>query len=89
MKQIGANFYVEDRFSLSPGYHGCNPAFVTTAEGVVMLDTPMLPTDAVEWRKEIAKRGEVRYIINTHHHLDHITGNFFFPGTGSSFCCQY
>ena len=81
MKQITANVYVEDRFSLPPGYHGCNPGFVTTSEGIVMLDTPMLPTDAVEWRDEIAKRGEVRYIINTHHHLDHITGNAFFPGT--------
>ena len=81
MKQISANVYVEDRFSLPPGYHGCNPGFVTTSEGIVMLDTPMLPTDAVEWRDEIAKRGEVRYIINTHHHVDHITGNAFFPGT--------
>jgi len=81
MKQITANCYVEDRFSLPPRYRGCNPGFVTTSEGIVMLDTPMLPTDAVEWRDEIAKRGEVRYIINTHHHVDHITGNAFFPGT--------
>ena len=81
MKQITANVYVEDRFSVPPKYRGCNPAFVTTSEGIVMLDTPMLPTDAVEWRDEIAKRGEVRYIINTHHHVDHITGNAFFPGT--------
>jgi cyclase len=58
----------------------CNSSFVTTSEGIVLIDTPYLPTDAVKWREEIAKRGEVRYIINTEHHNDHTTGNFFFPG---------
>jgi len=46
-----------------------------------MIDTPQLPTDAVKWRDDITQRGEVRYIINTHHHVDHTTGNYFFPGT--------
>ncbi len=81
MRQITANVYAEDRFSLPPGYHGSNPGFVTTSEGIVMIDTPMWPTDAVKWRDDIAQRGEVRFIINTHHHIDHTTGNYFFPGT--------
>jgi len=80
MKQITANVYTEDEFSVPPGYRGSNPSFVTTSEGIVMIDTPMLPTDAVKWRDDIAKRGEVRFIINTHHHIDHTTGNYFFPG---------
>jgi len=81
LKQITASVYAEDQFSVPPRNRGANPGFVTTTEGIVMIDTPMLPTDAVKWRDEIAKRGEVRYIINTHHHLDHIAGNSFFPGT--------
>jgi len=81
MKKIAVNIYVEDQFSAPPEERGCNPGFVTTSEGIVMIDTPMLPTDAVKWRNDIAKRGEVRYIINTHHHPDHIAGNYFFPGT--------
>jgi glyoxylase-like metal-dependent hydrolase (beta-lactamase superfamily II) len=44
-----------------------------------MFDSPMVPRTAVQWRGEIAKKGEVRYTINTHHHVDHTTGNFFFP----------
>ncbi len=81
MKQITANVYVEDQFSVPPLCRGGNWGFLVTPEGIVMIDTPMVPRTAVKWRDDIAKRGEVHYIINTHHHVDHITGNFFFPGT--------
>ena len=60
---------------------GCNCSFVVTSEGVVMIDTPSLPTFADWWRKEIARRGDLRYIINTGYHMDHISGNGFVPGT--------
>ena len=46
-----------------------------------MIDTPMMPTDALKWGADAARHGEIRYIINTHHHIDHTAGNFFFPGT--------
>lgn len=81
MKRIAPSVYVEDRFSVPPDDRGCNPSFVITPEGIVMIDTPMWPSDAVRWRDDLAKKGEVLYIINTHHHPDHITGNYFFPGT--------
>mgnify|MGYP000722280337 CR=1 FL=1 len=74
MQQISANVYVET------GIQGCNPGFVTTSEGVVMIDTPHKPTDAVRWREEMAARGEVRYIILTEHHADHVTTSYLFPG---------
>ena len=60
---------------------GCNPGFVVTTAGVVMIDTPQVPTDAVRWRDEITKYGPVRYLINTEPHGDHFTGNCFFEGT--------
>lgn len=78
MKRVTENLYVEDRFSAQPENRGCNPGFVTTSEGIVLLDTPMIPRDAAEWRDKVAKLGEVRYIINTHHHADHMAGNYFF-----------
>lgn len=46
-----------------------------------MIDTPMLPADAVKWRDEIAKFGPVRYLINSEPHPDHFSGNHFFGGT--------
>ena len=74
MDRVTENIYVQTDF------RGCNPTFVTTKEGVVMIDTPMRPTDAMNWRGEISKWGEVRYLISTDPHIDHFLGNTFFPG---------
>jgi len=77
-QQITPNIYAEDRFNLD---RGCTTSTVTTSEGVVMIDSPQFPTEAVKWRDAIGKLGKVRYIINTDYHPDHIMGNYFFPGT--------
>lgn len=75
MQKIGKNAYAETRF------RGCNVGFVVTSEGVVTIDTPMMPADAVKWRDEVGKHGKVLYLINTEPHGDHFTGNYFFEGT--------
>jgi cyclase len=78
MRKITDNVYVEDRYSVQPANRGCNPGFVTTAEGIVLIDTPMIPREAQQWRDAVSKIGEVRYIINTHFHADHTAGDYFF-----------
>jgi len=74
MQQIGSDIFVETKRK------GSNNGFITTAEGVVMVDTPHRPSDSLKWREEVSIRGEVNYIINTEHHIDHFTGNYYFPG---------
>jgi cyclase len=64
-------------------WRGCNPSYVTTSDGVVVVDTPQLPTKAVAMRKEAESHGPIRYVINTEHHVDHIFGNYFFKGAGT------
>lgn len=64
------------------GLRGCNPSYVTTADGVVVIDTPQLPTKAVAMRAEAESHGPIRYVVNTEHHVDHIFGNYFFKGAG-------
>jgi len=59
---------------------GCNPGYVVTSDGVVIIDTPQLPTKAVAMREEALKKGPIRFLINTEHHMDHIFGNYFFAG---------
>ncbi len=85
MREVAKNIFSEDRFGLPTGlpggYRGCNPSYVTTSEGIVVIDTPQLPTDSVNLRDELAAKGQVRYIINSHYHVDHVAGNSFLPGT--------
>jgi cyclase len=75
MQKVTDNVYAETQFA------GCNPGFVVTSEGVVMIDTPQMPVDAINWRDEIARHGTVRYIMITEPHGDHFTGAHFFEGT--------
>lgn len=73
MRRIGKNSYTEVYF------WGCNPSFVVTSEGTVMIDTPQQPIDAMRWRETIMEHGAPVFLINTEPHGDHISGNAFFP----------
>jgi cyclase len=75
MEKISKNVYAETKFE------GSNNSFVVTRDGVVMIDTPQVPTNAVKWREIMERFGEIRYIINNEPHGDHVTGNYFFKGT--------
>jgi len=76
VQQVTANVYTDTT------QRGCNPSFVVTSDGTVVIDTPQLPTRAVELRREAESRGPIRYVINTEHHVDHIFGNYYFRGAG-------
>lgn len=72
MEQLTSSVFAETQI------RGCNHGFVVTSEGVVMIDSPQKPSDALKLKEEIAKHGELRYIINTEPHGDHWTGNAYF-----------
>jgi cyclase len=74
MQQVTGNVFSNTRI------RGCNPSYVVTSDGVVVVDTPQLPTRAVAMRDEAASHGPIRYVINTEHHVDHIFGNYYFKG---------
>jgi cyclase len=73
---------VTDNVFTSTKIRGCNPSYVVTSAGVVVVDTPQLPSKAVQMRQEAEARGPIRYVINTEHHVDHIFGNYYFKGAG-------
>ncbi len=74
MEQVTPNVRTTTRL------RGCNPSYVVTSDGVVVIDTPQLPTKAVAMRAEAESQGAIRYLINTEHHVDHIFGNYWFKG---------
>jgi cyclase len=76
MENVTSNIFTETKV------RGCNPSYVTTSDGVVIIDTPQLPTRAVQMRKDAEAHGKIRYVINTEHHVDHIFGNYYFKGAG-------
>jgi len=75
MRRIGRNSFTEIYFA------GCNPSFVETSDGYVMIDSPQQPIDAVRWREMLEEKAPIRYLINTEPHGDHIAGNAYFTKT--------
>jgi glyoxylase-like metal-dependent hydrolase (beta-lactamase superfamily II) len=74
MRRVSENAYAEIYF------WGCNPGFVVTSDGILMIDTPQQPIDAERWRETMMERGKPVYLVNTEPHSDHIRGNAYFPG---------
>ena len=72
MQQLTSSVYAET------GIRGCNHGFVVTSDGVVMIDSPQKPSDAVKLKAAIERHGPLRWIINTEPHGDHWTGNAYF-----------
>jgi cyclase len=72
LKEVKKGIFVETKT------RGCNPAYVLTSDGVVVIDTPQLPTHAVKMYNEARANGPIRYLINTELHVDHIFGNYYF-----------
>lgn len=74
MRQIAKNVFYESSF------RGANVGLIVTKDGVVSVDTPMLPMLAVDWRRRSETFGPMRYVVNTDHLQEHMMGNYFLPG---------
>lgn len=59
---------------------GANLGLILTDEGPVLVDTPLVPAEARQWREQIAALSNkpIRFVINTDHHKAHCLGNQHF-----------
>src|SRR5215472_5871478 len=62
------------------GKAGSNAGFVVGSTGVVVIDTFLTPASARDLLAEIRKVTNlpIRFVVNTHYHLDHTGGNSVF-----------
>ncbi|HTS46977.1 MAG TPA: MBL fold metallo-hydrolase, partial [Bryobacteraceae bacterium] len=68
------------------GLAGGNAGFVIGGDGVVVIDTFQDPRPAKALLAEIRKLTPlpVRFVVNTHYHLDHVNGNDVFAAAGAT-----
>jgi len=53
-----------------------NASWINTTEGVVLVDTLLFPGIASKMKEKITETGgSVKFIIYTHHHMDHVGGS--------------
>jgi glyoxylase-like metal-dependent hydrolase (beta-lactamase superfamily II) len=87
LKSLGQGVYAAiDR----QGKAGANAGFVIGGEAVAVIDSFYREDAARALLDEIRKLTPlpVRYVINTHHHIDHVSGNRLFAEAGATLVAQ-
>jgi cyclase len=69
---------------------GSNAGFIVGSNGVVVVDTFQDVAPAKELLTEIRKATDlpIRFVVNTHYHLDHTGGNAVFAQAGATIVAQ-
>jgi len=88
VKKIGDGVYAA--ISGDGSKAGSNAGFIVGGNGVAVVDTFVSAAAAKELLAEIRKVTSlpVRYVINTHYHLDHTGGNAVFAEAGATIIAQ-
>mgnify|MGYP000023444683 FL=1 len=62
------------------GWDICNSGFIVGDDGVLVIDAMMVASQVRMYMEEIRKVTDkpIRYVVNTHHHVDHSFGNQFY-----------
>ena len=88
LKQVAGGVYA----GINPdgGKAGSNAGFVIGRDSVLVVDSFIAPEPAQQLLAEIRKITPlpVRYVVNTHYHLDHTGGNAVFAAAGATIIAQ-
>ncbi len=65
-----------DRLFAETAYDWANVGAAVTERGVVLLDSPVRPTDSLDWQGKVRGLSPlgIRYLIASDYHGDHTTG---------------
>jgi len=88
IKKVGDGVYVA--IASDTGKAGSNAGFIIGSNGVVVVDTFQGVAPAQTLLAEIQKLTKlpVRFVVNTHYHLDHTGGNAVFQKAGATILAQ-
>src|SRR5580704_4479448 len=83
LKPLGHNVWAA--IDNAKGEAGANAGFVIGDNGVAIIDTFENPEAAKQLLAEIRKLTTlpVKFVVNTHYHIDHVAGNRIFQQTGA------
>ena len=88
LKPLGHNVYaaIDD----AKGDAGANAGFVIGDDGVLVIDTFENEAAAKQLLAEIRKLTKlpIKFVVNTHYHLDHVAGNGVFERAGATVMAQ-
>jgi cyclase len=83
LKPLGHNVYaaIDD----AKDEAGANAGFVIGDDGVAIIDTFENPEASKQMLSQIRKLTElpIKFVINTHYHIDHVAGNSLFQQNGA------
>jgi cyclase len=83
LKPLGHNVYaaIDD----AKGDAGANAGFVIGDDGVAVIDTFENPEASKQMLVEIRKLTQlpIKFVVNTHYHIDHVAGNSLFQQNGA------
>ncbi|HSM84500.1 MAG TPA: MBL fold metallo-hydrolase, partial [Candidatus Limnocylindrales bacterium] len=88
LKKVGDGVYAA--IGADGGKAGSNAGFIVGENGVVVVDTFEDVAPARDLLADIRKVTNlpIRFVVNTHYHLDHTGGNAVFAGAGATILAQ-
>ncbi|MDQ7786165.1 MAG: MBL fold metallo-hydrolase [Thermodesulfovibrionales bacterium] len=82
--------YVDIKNGSKNNSFGANAGIIIGKDGIVVVDTMISAKEAKRFIRDIRiiSRKPIRYVINTHYHLDHVFGNSEFAKLGAVIIAQ-
>ncbi|MDA8099618.1 MAG: MBL fold metallo-hydrolase [Nitrospiraceae bacterium] len=86
----GVYSYVDEKSPSPANSFGANAGIVVGKDGIVVIDTLISAKEAQRFIKDIRLVSDkpIRYVIDTHDHLDHVLGNCEFAKQGATIVAQ-
>lgn len=91
LHQVGPGVWAAiDNPAAKSGRSGANAGFVIGTDGVLVIDTFENPDAAKVLLDDIRQKTNlpIRFVVNTHYHIDHVAGNNVFAAAGATVMAQ-